>query len=180
MASDTPHGKKGANSLTQNNNCFMSEVTTPITTYQIHQGQIFSVTHSELMGNDDEIVIAIQTPNNNNRMHVSVYLQMAFETEVEYFIGDVISSGTTIIPINRNLNSGNTADSVFTLNPTIDAPGTKFLGLFYGSGNKAGGDLRDFEYVLTPNEMFVFKLTSKQANNSVIVQFNFTEEESQL
>lgn len=149
--------------------------------YEIHEGMSFSTyTYDAAMNITEEITIAFKTPNTANKLHVISLASSIGGSIFEALEAPTITvdTGADLMVYNRKRDSTNTSgiltiettpeEGKATLDPTITADGTVLDADLMGSGNtKQGGASRATgEWILEPDTIYAFRVTSLSNSNS--------------
>lgn len=136
----------------------------PIEHKEIHEGHHFFIQNYASVANGASREFIITTPDTTNLSHFNYKVDVEDDTTFIVTQGVVSSGGTTIIPINNDLNSGNASTLVWVHTPTSSSGGSVIaqqrLGLGLGV-NTMGGIVRsDGEVILRRNTKYSIKITN--------------------
>jgi hypothetical protein len=156
--------------------------------HEIHDGNVYCLTHVGTEGNTDVVEITLKTPNTTEWFHMLANFRATGEgnfTIVEAVTRD--SGGAAAIPVNHNRNSSNTssATGVFkgatSANPiSYSAAGTVIWREDFGSVRSPSESRALNEWVLKQNTEYVFRMTSEEAANEMwlgLVWYEHTDKE---
>jgi|GEM_PF-5129205 len=90
--------------------------------------------------------------------------------------GTMTANGATFASFNNNRNSSNTSTCAIFSGPTVSDAGTQIFCEASGGRKQSGFIDRNREFVLRPNEVYMFRYMSDVASNTVSGVFEWYEE----
>lgn len=148
--------------------------------HEIHEGNSFHAHfYSGTVDTDGTVELLISTPNTTKWIHALGIINSTKGALVEIYEGPTTSAdGTTVTAYNRNRNSNEGAVVVITDTPTISNDGTRLWLRHIGSEGKYTeyGETRgNNEWILRQNTKYLFRATSHEDANELMVGLNWYE-----
>jgi hypothetical protein len=144
--------------------------------HEVHEGEHFSYTNAQDLGNGATISFTLTTPNSAIWSHLGLEINGEAEYEVQLFEGatGLTSSGTIVTNpavINSNRNSANTNTLIVRGTPTLGAgsKGTLIRNFHAGSGKSSGGIAgTGQENILKQNTIYWLDLINFTTSNNYL------------
>jgi hypothetical protein len=144
--------------------------------HEVHEGEHFSYTNAQDLGNGATVSFTLTTPNSTRLSHFGLEFNGESEYDVQLFEGatGLTSSGTVVTNpavINDNRNSANVNTMVVRSGPTLGggAKGALIKRFHVGSGRAVGGPSgTGQEIVLKVNTIYWIDILNETALNNFI------------
>ena len=142
--------------------------------HEIHAGSHFILTGFATLANDASLDFRFTTPNTTKWAHLLFKVSGPSQTELLIYEGGNVTVGTPVTPINSNRNSTKTSVMTLASGPTVTTTGTLIYSQSAGLAGTTparapseGFVTRGSELILKQNTTYLFRITSRQADNIV-------------
>lgn len=144
--------------------------------HEIHDGHHFYIQDFVTLGNNGTIEWCLKTPQSvvsKKRAHLTWSVSANKITEIEFFEGGAISGENVVTPFNSDRHSSIESVLEITQDPsTITSSGEAISRWSFGTGGNilrqvGGAQSRVNEILLRSGETYLFRITSKEADNIV-------------
>lgn len=137
----------------------------PIEHKEIHEGHHYFIQNYTSIANGATYEFVITTPDTTTLSHFNYKVDVEDDTTFVMTQGVTASGGTTVNPVNNDLNSSNTSTLTWVHTPTSSSGGSiisqQRLGSSLGAVTKIGGEIRnDGEIILRRNTKLSIKITN--------------------
>lgn len=144
--------------------------------HELHEGDHFSYTNAEDIGNSATVSFTLTTPNTTKWSHLGFNVSAEAEFDLQIFEGatGLTSSGTVVsnpAVINDNRNSTNANTMIIRSGPTLGggSKGTLIKRFHGGSGKLTGGTAgTGEELILKQNTIYWIDLLNSTTSNNFI------------
>lgn len=148
--------------------------------HEIHAGSMFRLfTYNDALASASAINISVVTPNTDEEVHMVVVFSGTGEFLGGMYEGATVVDGAAATPLNKHRSSSNVSSCTCKIGVTVNAAGTilsrTYLGSGIGSGAHGGADRDISGWILAPNTIYLFRLTSQAADNEVEIELTFYE-----
>ena len=179
MIKNIPEGSKiiGIDYLAGNSGIDASTETLQTIEYehhQIHAGSHFYICSFETLADNASVDFAVTTPNTTKWAHMTFEIEGTSQTEFYVYEGSAVAGGSATTPMNNDRNSAKTSDLTISKNPAVTTLGTMifsqskgFAGTTPSRASAEGIVSRDREIILKQNTTYIFRITSRQADNII-------------
>ncbi len=149
-------------------NLFKAILTMRTEHHEVHEGNHYSVCNVGVFSVSDTVEFVITTPDTSKWAHMLFLVNTTAGFRLDVYEGSSsIVGGTPVVPNNNNRNSSNTSDLVILQDPTSLTDGDLILSLGGGNNQKGGITDRSNELLLRQNEVYLFRITSINNNNTM-------------
>jgi hypothetical protein len=150
--------------------------------HEAHEGDAFTASHTEDLGNGVVRDILIVTPNTAKWAHLTWFVEGELETHIGlYEAPTATAAANPIVAYNRDRNSAVTSGLVITHTPTSITIGTTLIReAHFGTGKNAGGSRAESEeFILKQNTKYILRVTnSTSSNNYVAIRLDWYEHQN--
>ena len=151
--------------------------------HEVHEGNHYYIEGIATLESGDTLRVSLVTPNTTTWAHFtweigsSLILWTGFYEDA---IGDSISGGSSVTPINNNRNSSNTSVMTITSGVSVNSGnfGTLISQAHWGIRTAGGTQTRGDELILKQNATYLRLFVSSSAGNRVTFKASWYEEES--
>ena len=170
-------------------------ITEDIFHYAVHEGLAFTTGNAQTLASGNKIIISLKTPASTTYLHFLYKAQSSLEANFSIREACTMNTGVGAdalrpAPNRRRLGTppvttvlGHETDSwvagAATVDGTVNAAGTIINGGGGGEhigGGRVGGSVSaSHEFVLKPDTIYAFELTSEAAANDCYLELNWFE-----
>jgi hypothetical protein len=158
------------------NTMYKAPISSTIDESEIHEGKNYFVKTyvTNTIGLGITTYFAFTTPSTTKRIHAKALLAPDVDYTIEIQEGATITGGTTVVGVNNDRDSTNTASLIPVANPTVSTAGTVIWSARNGGGRNPVGVAPglNYEIVAKTNTTYVFKLL-KNINQAGVVDIDF-------
>ena len=149
-------------------NLFKAALVMQTEHHEVHEGNHYSICAVGVFSLNDTVEYVITTPDTAEWAHMLFLVNTTAGFRLDVYEGSSsVVDGTPVVPNNNNRNSLNTSGLVILQDPTSITDGDLRVSLGGGNNQKGGITDRANELILKQNEVYLFRITSLNNNNTM-------------